>query len=376
LQGPIQKIVFWTAANIFQLRQPLIYTGSGSGDKTFDWVLAFCILIVAVIAAAVWSILDRRRENYTALHKWFRVFMRFGLASQMLLYGFLKAVPLQMPFPSLAKLIEPFGNFSPMGVLWWSVGASPAYEIFTGCAELLGGLLLVIPGTTMFGALVCLADTTQVFALNMTYDVPVKLLSFHLILLSLFLLAPDVRRLIGFFFLNRPVAPSAAPGLFSTRLGNRIALTVQVGLGLWLVGTHAFGAWIQWHSYGGGRIVPPIYGIWDVEQMSVDGEIRPPLVTDNDRWRRMIVDFPTFIGFQRMDNSVINYQATIDYSAKGRIFLPQGILAFQRPAPGRLVLDGSMSGRKIHMELELVDRDKFLLVSRGFHWIQEYPFNR
>ena len=29
----------------------------------------------------------------------------------------------------------------------------------------------------------------QVFMLNMTYDVPVKLLSFHLILLSLFLLS-------------------------------------------------------------------------------------------------------------------------------------------------------------------------------------------
>jgi hypothetical protein len=49
------------------------------------------------------------------------------------------------------------------------------------------------------------------------------------------------------------------------------------------------------------------------------------------------------------------------------------MLAFQRPAPGRLMLDGSMDGRKIHMELELVDRDKFLLVSRGFHWIQEIP---
>jgi hypothetical protein len=73
-----------------------------------------------------------------------------------------------------------------------------------------------------------------------------------------------------------------------------------------------------------------------------------------------------------MDNSLISYQATIG-SAKGSILLPlQGALAFQRPAPGRLRLDGSMNGRKIHMELQLVDRDKFLLVSRGFHWIQEY----
>jgi hypothetical protein len=28
------------------------------------------------------------------------------------------------------------------------------------------------------------------------------------------------------------------------------------------------------------------------------------------------------------------------------------------------------------MQLRLVDRSKFMVVSRGFHWVQEYPFNR
>ena len=50
--------------------------------------------------------------------------------------------------------------------------------------------------------------------------------------------------------------------------------------------------------------------------------------------------------------------------------------AYTRPAPDRLVLDGEIDGHKEKMELQLVDRSKFLLVSRGFHWIQEYPFNR
>jgi len=35
--------------------------------------------------------------------------------------------------------------------------------------------------------------------LNMAYDVPVKLFSFHLILLALFLLAPNLPGLITFF---------------------------------------------------------------------------------------------------------------------------------------------------------------------------------
>jgi hypothetical protein len=61
------------------------------------------------------------------------------------------------------------------------MGSAPAYEIFTGCAEVAGGLLLIVPRTATLGALISLADMIQVFTLNMTYDVPVKLFAFHLI---------------------------------------------------------------------------------------------------------------------------------------------------------------------------------------------------
>src|SRR5215472_16664729 len=203
--APIRQTVFWTAAHVFHVSTSLVYTGSGSGDKTFDWILAFCVLSIAVFATGVWSGIDRKRENYIALHKWFHLFLRFAVGSEMLLYGMVKVVPLQMPFPFLTRLVEPFGNFSPMGVLWYSIGASPGYEMFIGSAEMLGGILLFIPRTTTFGALVCLADATEVFMLNMTYDVPVKLFSFHLILMSLVLLAPELPRLASFFFSNRGV---------------------------------------------------------------------------------------------------------------------------------------------------------------------------
>ena len=42
----------------------------------------------------------------------------------------------------------------------------------------------------------------------------------------------------------------------------------------------------------------------------------------------------------------------------------------------RLILDGSIDGHQVHMELQLVDPNKFLLVRRGFHWIQEFSLNR
>jgi uncharacterized membrane protein YphA (DoxX/SURF4 family) len=192
---PMRQIVFWIAAHIFRIAHPLVYTDADSGDKTFDWIATFCLLVLAVLATVIWCVLDRRRDNYERWYKWFRLFIRFALAGEMFTYGLAKVVPLQMPFPFLTRFVEPFGNFTPLGVLWYSIGASPAYQIFTGCAETFGGILLTIPRTTTLGALLCLADLSEVFILNMTYDVPVKLFSFHLILMVLFVLAPELPRL-------------------------------------------------------------------------------------------------------------------------------------------------------------------------------------
>jgi uncharacterized membrane protein YphA (DoxX/SURF4 family) len=377
--APVRQIVFWTAAHVFNVKRELVYTGSGSGDKTFDWVLAFCALVCAAISTAVWSFLDRKRANYNALHRWFRLFIRFALASEMLLYGMDKAVPLQMPFPSLTRMVEPYGSFSPMGVLWSFVGASRPYEIFVGCAELLGGILLIFPRTTMLGALVCLADLIQVFMLNMTYDVPVKLFSFHLLLMSLFLLAPDLPRLCRFFFLNR-VTENSAPGpLCRSQRANRVALALQVLFGLWLLMGNAFGAWTNWDIYGGGRPKSQLYGIWNVKQISGNGGSPVP---GYDQWRRAIFDFPTSLAVQQMDESFVYYGASINMTAKtlsvtsnGRL-KSRGQFIFQRASRRELTLVGDMDGQRMQLQLELLDSAKFPLVNRGFHWIQEYPLNR
>lgn len=380
---PLRPLVFWTAAHIFNVAAPLSGEGnSASGDFMFGWVLSFCLLIIAAIASGIWSILDRNRKSYAALHTWVRLFFRFALAGQMINYGMFKVIPLQMPYPSLTRLLQPFGTFSPMGVLWSSIGAAPAYEIFAGCAEVLGGVLLIFPRTATLGALVCMADMIQVFMLNMTYDVPVKLFAFHLIMLSFFLLAPDLPRLAGALFQDRAMEPRPRAQLFSSIRANRIALVAQIVLGLWLLGLNLHTVRPYWRQFGGGRQYSALYGIWEVTQMSIDGQPRPPLLTDNARWRRAIFDFPQVIALQRMDDSLAYYRAAISLPDK-TLVLTKGAdknwkanLAFERPAHDKLIVDGRMEDHQLHMELQLTDRNKFLLIKRGFHLIQESAFNR
>jgi hypothetical protein len=380
---PLAQLTTWTARHVFRIDHPVTYTAlSGGGDRTFGWVQNFCILLIAIAAAAVWSLLDRRRKQYVSVYKWFYLFMRFALSAELFHYGANKFFPLQMGFPSLTRLLEPFGNFSLRAVLWSSVGASPAYEVFTGSAELLAGILLISPRTATLGALVALADLIQVFTLNMTYDVMVKRFSFHLILYSLFLLAPEMRRLVTFFFTDRPTLPSKRVPLFRSAKAMRITVAAQIIFGLYLLGVNLNANAQYWKFMGPGRPKPSLYGIWNVDRMWIDGVERSPLLTDYDRWRRVIFDSVFVMQFQRMDDTFGGYQSETDEMAK-KITLTKfndkdlndkqwiGEVSFDRPAQDRLVLDGTFGGHKTKMELKLIDEDKFMLVKSGFHWIYD-----
>ena len=365
---PFRNVIQWTALHVFRVTQPLVISGSGSGDKTANWVAAFCLLVIAAVGTLVWSALDRERAAYASMDRWFRLFLRFALATTMLSYGMVKLFPLQMPYPQLTRLLEPFGNFSPMGVLWYSVGASPGYERFAGAMELTAAVLLFIPQLSLLGAIIAFADAIQIFTLNMTYDVPVKLFSFHLILMSLFLLAPDI--------------PRVARALMARVPGGKVLVAAQIVLAAYFVGLELYQANRSWHTFGQAAPKPPLYGIWNVDRQFVDGAERSPLLTDFGRWRRIVIQNASFVNFQRMDDTFVNYPAKFDAGANTIALTKasdkswKATFAIQHPDTDRLTLIGTMDGQRVEMRTTRFDRGNFLLVSRGFNWIQEFPFNR
>jgi UPF0716 family protein affecting phage T7 exclusion len=225
-------------------------------------------------------------------------------------------------------------------VLWAQIGASPAYEIFIGTMELVCAVLLFIPGLTTLAAIVTLVTSLQIFLVNMTYDVPVKLFSFHLVLMALFLLAPDVRRLWRVIVMRRAV--ESAPK-------------------------------------------PPLYGIWEIERMTIDGVERAPLVTDYDRWRRLVIQTANGLAPQRMNDTFTRFGTRVDTTAKTIAILrgagPQaqeiGRFAYQQPSEDRLVIDGQLNGTRMRMETRLFNREDFPLVKGDkFRLMQDVPFNR
>ncbi|MEU6586952.1 DoxX family protein [Nocardia sp. NPDC046763] len=375
MEAPL-PVVKWVGRTVFGADVDL--HDSGSGDQAVFWVLVFCILVVAVAGTVLWTVLDRRRVEYHRLSAWFLLFIRLCLAGQMLGYGFAKAIPNQMPQPALTTLLTPFGDFAPMGVLWSQVGVSPVYESLLGTAEVLGGLLLLLPRTQLAGVLLSLVSMAQVWVLNMTFDVPVKLLSFHLMLLCLVLLVPELPRLTA-LLTGRAAGPAATPQPFRTRRAVRIAAVAQVLLAVWFSAGDLWNGVRGWNEYGSGSPRSELYGIWTVTGFDRDGQPVPPLLTDQTRWRRLVFDRPELAVVQRTDDELMPFGAQIDsgahrlvlHSAKETTDVAD--LTYAQPAPDRLVLTGQLDGHPVTITLDQVDLDRMpLRRSRGLHLIQEY----
>jgi hypothetical protein len=373
----MRHITEWLAEHLFGLRPPLVVTGN-SGDTAFHWILNGWLLVAAVLVTAAWAMLQPGRARDDTWHAWCRVWVRLALAAQMFYYGMAKIIPTQFPPPSLVTLVESVGNLSLSDLLWTWVGASTPYQIFTGGAEMAAGILLLVPRTTTLGALIGLADMLQVFVLNMTYDFGLKQISLHYLLMFAFLLAPDARRLANVLVLNQPTAPAPSPALFATARANRRAVIAQVAFGIYLIGMFSWLAARSYYGAGGpGEPRSPLYGIWNIEELTVDGETRPAVLNDYDRrWRRAIFDTANVIVFQRTDDSFAHYEANIDTSSRAVALTKRNggpwraSFTYERPSDDRLVLDGTMDGHTLRLRLKLVNLDTFRLLNSRFRWVR------
>lgn len=368
--APWRALCSWVAVHVFHLSGPVTqYHPTGSGDTTLDYVQVFCFVVIAAVATVVWSVLDRRRTEYTMLYPWLRLVVRFTLAFTLLSYGFAKIYPLQFGWPTLSTLVQTYGESSPMRLLWTFMAASPAYTIFAGLCEASAGALLLFRRTAVLGAMASAAVMLNVAVLNYAYDVPVKLYSTHLVLMSLFLLAPELRALWRFFVLHAPaqLARVWLPA-FERRWLRITAAVLQAATVVAVLGGNIWGGYAATQrQYEQFLKPPPIYGVWDVD---IGGA----------RWKRLVVNSSNFMIAVAADGT--RTQSFTRYADGDRtVHLTtyatgeSGDLSYTLRDPQHLELSGSFGGKRIAVRAHRSDTT-FLLTSRGFHWINEDPYNR
>ena len=374
-------IVPWVGQNLLHLQGDMTEVANGSGDQLYDYILLLCLVVVAALATAIWSWVDRKRTNYDQMYEWLRVFMRMILAVAMISYGANKLFRMQFPEPPLYRFVDYYGNSSPMGMLWAFMGMSRPYSLFAGIAEMAGGLLLIVPRFTTLGSLITFAVMSNVWMLNFCYDVPRKIYSTHLVLMSLFLLLPDLRRLLNFFIFNRRTEPSSEVPLLNDPQLNRWALYFQYGIGVVALAVCLNTAHVNAVKFA-TYLPASIRGIWSVDEFTVNGAVRPPLLTDKQRWQRVIFDNPDILYLQGMDSGIGDYFLRIDPARRSFTLTNptdpswRATFSYEDPEPDRIVLDGYFNGQHVNANLSRMDMSRFLLLNRGFHMINQTQVKR
>ena len=114
----------------------------------------------------------------------------------------------------------------------------------------------------------------------------------------------------------------------------------------------------------------------------MNGEARPALWTDTVRWRRLLIPrHARFVVVQRMGGADERFSLKHDEKAGTFVLGVIGqsdtfTLSRTLPDVTRLVLEGPFHGGRIKAELKKVVDATFPVNTRGFHWIQELPYNR
>ena len=241
--GAWKVVVPWVGRHVLHLDREIATATTGSGDRTFDYVQVLSMLALAVLAALTWTVMDRRQDGRRdqRLAEGLRIFIRYTLALTLLAHGMSHLLKVPFPFPAVDRLEERIGDSSPLALFKVFMGYSATYTASIGASQVLAGLLLLFRRTTALGALVVLAVLANEVALAFCYDVPAKLLSSHLLLLALFLLAPDLRRLVDGIVLDRPTRPADVAPPFPARFRTaRLALkTLVVGYALFAATMHS-----------------------------------------------------------------------------------------------------------------------------------------
>lgn len=359
------------------ITEPIQVGFTGSDDMLWRWVQLLWYATFAVVGALVWTTLDRKRGDYAALYAWLRIALRYWLALIMFGYGLIKVFGQQFEALGPIHLGRSYGESSPAGLLWTFMGFSPVYRGFTGMAEILAGALLLSRRTTPLGSLVAVAVMSNVVMMNLCYDVPVKTLSSLLLLAALLLTAHDARRIVDALVLNRPTpasdlrAPVLGPRLRRARVAAKIGFVLLI---VWTAIQTAMAV-----AQRQARAAPgPFYGAWAVERITLDGA---PPTSDEARWRQFAVPAYPMAVVRRARGEALLFALEHDVAAS-TITLTElnevataHVLQVARPAADELVLSGSM-GAAIEVHLRRIDTEHAPLVTRGFHWITEEPYNR
>jgi len=272
IKWPIDHVAIWSGRHIFHLANvPANWHVTHVGDRMINWVLDRIAIAGALIGGLAWTgiawLRGSRRTEYNTLLAWLRFLLRLSVGFFMIGYGMVKVFPLQMAPISVAVLNQPAGQMTPEILLWSAIGLYPLYQSICGMAEVFAGSLVLFRRTALAGALMSVFLMSNVVLYNLFFGVSVKLFAINLLLAAVFIVLPDLKPLLNFFWRHEPAVQTGIWTPPATSRGLRLyirALEVIFIAALFTIDPLVDSA-MWYHRRVVARIESPLLGGWQVD---------------------------------------------------------------------------------------------------------------
>lgn len=379
-----QWIVELFNTHLLHVKDHLNMEGGGSGDTSYAWAGFYTYLILAAIGALIWTLLDRRRKEYSLLDFILKNVVRYNVAMAAFGYGIIKVFALQMPEPNLNQLATPLGDFLPMRLSWMFIGYSTTYQVFSGIMEIMVGLFLLYRRTVTLGSMLGVAVFMHVFLLNVSYDIPVKLYSLQLTIECLFLVHYDWQRIVDFFFLNKSASATHSFDYPLPKKWQRLGRVVfKIAFIIVIVILPFRENWNRYKEVAATSDVKPITaGVYAVKTFIKNNDTIPNLANNDFAWKEFIFEkgglgsIATIdtLFTQRYHRGYFSYKPDTTnqtlYFLKYRNADTLFSMAYNLPDDRSINLWGKIREDTLRFELVRTDRH-FQLMEKQFHWISE-----
>ncbi len=171
---------------------PLVRLFFPQTDFTSDakglYVLVGILLGISLIVHGFF--LRMNAEKFTRTMSILRTASVFFLSTLLLKYGADKMFKAQFYLPEPNLLYTPMGKLDKDILFWSTMGTSYEYNLFMGIMEIIPGLMILFTRTRKLGLIIATGVFLNVFAINISFDISVKLLSFILLMMSIYLVYP------------------------------------------------------------------------------------------------------------------------------------------------------------------------------------------
>jgi len=366
--GQITSFVFGSLIKhiAFSINTEIALFDFSSDSKGLYFLLSFLAILSMILTPFLLRFFSQNQLE--KFRKYIVLITTYYLAFILMKYGFDKVFKAQFHLPEPNILYTPFGNLDKDILFWSTMGTSYSYNLFMGFMEIIPAIFILFNRTRQIGLLVSLGVLINVFAINLSFDISVKLFSGFLILINLFLLIPTLKVVWNVLVLKKQSGLIESTGLLINSKSTKIILKSIL---IFILFLESLSPYLLKGNFNDDIAKRPfLHGAYEVQEYDQNGAV---LYGNNVPLKRIFIHRDGYLIFQNQQEEMTDYKLEINQIKNTFILtdyeLNKTTISYSYSKRDRLLkLSSTKNGDTLMIKTKAINWQQLPALQKQFHW--------